>query len=152
MYYGLINRNHLDDIAEAVCDSLGYGSNENANILLIETAGAETNMGNLKDPSIYAGMGITQFDKMPFYDIKTRTRHSDKTKILFDFDIVIDLVEWEDLRYNPLLSLIFTRLKYKLIPDVIPATLELRADYWKKHYNTKAGKGTVEHYMSANKR
>ena len=150
MYYGLINRNQLDDIVEAVCNCLGYGVNGNANVLLIETAGAETNKGTLKDESLGAGMGLTQFDKMPFQDVKDRVRTSDKFKILSDFDIDLDLVEWEDLRYNPLLALLFTRLKYKKIPDEIPKSMPLRAMYWKKHYNTEAGKGTVEHYIKAN--
>ena len=29
-------------------------------------------------------------------------------------------------------------------------TKEGRAKYWKAHYNTELGKGTVEHYLKAN--
>lgn len=150
MYYGLISKKHLEDMSVSVCDCLGYGSNNVAHKLLIETAGAETNHGTIKDPTTYAGMGLTQFDKIPFYDVKNRARHSDKQKIADDFDIVLDLVEWEHLRYNPLLCLIFTRLKYKKIPELIPDTLQGRAEYWKKYYNTEAGKGTIKHYIGAN--
>lgn len=148
--YGLVKPSHLKDIAIDVCDCLGNGTNNNAVFLLMETAGAETGKGTIKDESIGAGMGITQFDKMPFYDVKDRCRDSDKQKLKEYFDIDIDLVEWEDLRYNPLLAMIFTRLKYKKIPEPIPRTTETRAYYWKQHYNTKAGKGTYEHYMQAN--
>lgn len=151
MYYGLIKEEHLKDIAEAVCDSLGYGSNGTANELLVETAMAETHGGTLKDPTLYAGMGITQFDKMPFQDVKDRVRSSDKMKLLQDFDINLDIVEWEHLRYTPLLAMIFTRLKYKKVQEAIPSTLEERADYWKYYYNTLAGKGTAEHYIEANR-
>jgi len=148
--YGLINRHHLNDAIKEVCECLGNGSNNNADKLLYETVGAETSHGNAKDNSKYAGMGITQFDKMPFYDVKSRTRKSNKDKIRDYFNIDIDLIVWEDLRYNPLLSMIFTRLKYKLIPNVIPTTLKERAKYWKIEYNSTLGRGTIEHYIEAN--
>lgn len=66
------------------------------------------------------------------------------------FGIDIELVEWEHLRYNPLLAMLFTRLKYKLIPELVPKSIEARARYWKMFYNSKAGKGTVEHYLEVN--
>ena len=72
----------------------------------------------------------------------------------------ISLVEWEHLRYNPYLSLIFSRLLYRLatrkvdgkyISVPIPLTIEERAKYWKEFYNTEAGKGTPEHYLEMNR-
>jgi hypothetical protein len=147
--YGLIKKEHLEQIAETVCDVLGHGTNRTAIKLLMETAGAETNRGLTKDTSINAGMGITQIDRLPFKDIKDRCREVDKKALKIYLDIDIDLVEWEHLRYNPLLCMIFTRLKYKKIPDLIPDNAEDRADYWKIHYNTVAGKGTIKHYLDA---
>lgn len=148
--YGLINRKQLDEMAYQVCECLGHGVGRYAQNLLIETCGAETHHGRTKDLTKGAGMGIMQIDKLPFHDIKDRVRESDKIKILDYFDIDIDLVAWEHLRYNPLLSLIFARLKYKKIVEVIPDTLEARAMYWKKYYNTIAGKGTLDHYVFSN--
>ena len=150
MNYGLIEENHLKDFSRSVCDCLGYGENGMASMLLVETARAETGAGKVKDTTVGAGMGITQIDKIPFYDILERVRDRDKEKVFNFFGIDLDLIEWEHLRYNPLLCLIFTRLKYKLIPEIIPTLRTKRADYWKKYYNTKAGKGTVAHYISAN--
>ena len=63
----------------------------------------------------------------------------------------LSLIEWEHLRYNPYLSLIFTRLLYRFVKEPIPSTIEDRAKYWKKYYNTEAGKGTPEHYLEMNK-
>lgn len=74
-----------------------------------------------------------------------------KDKILTDLGVDISLVEWEHLRYNPYLSLIFTRLLYRPVTDPIPLTIEERAEYWKEFYNTKLGKGTPEHYLEMNK-
>tara|TARA_R100000388_G_scaffold92724_1_gene76149 strand:+ start:6805 stop:7275 length:471 start_codon:yes stop_codon:yes gene_type:complete len=52
---------------------------------------------------------------------------------------------------NIALQVAFCRLKYRRDKDPIPTTKKARAAYWKKIYNTKLGKGTVEHYMKANK-
>ena len=147
--YGLINQSHLEDMAESVCECLG--GNENVIALLLETAGAETNRGYTKDNTIGAGMGITQIDRLPFLDIKDRLRQKDKESVKQFFDVDVDLVKWEHLRYNPLLALIFTRLKYKKIPESVPSTKEGRAKYWKKHYNSIEGKGTLAHYILATK-
>ena len=46
--------------------------------------------------------------------------------------------------------MIFARLKYILIPETIPTTIEGRAKYWKKFYNSVDGKGTLDHYVYAN--
>jgi len=152
MAYGLTHKSDLQVVAMQVCDCLGHGANGKAIDLLLETAGAETSRGLTRDLSMGAGMGITQIDKLPFQDIKDRCRHADKVSIYDYFDIDLDLVEWEHLRYNPLLCFIFTRLKYKKIPEAIPIKMEDRAKYWKQYYNTVEGKGTQEHYIYENLR
>lgn len=150
-FYGVMDQEHLERIAFEVCECLGHGTNGKAIDILIETAGAETVRATLQDPTKFAGMGVTQFDKLPFEDIQNRTRQKDKDKILETFGINIEWVGWSHLRYNPLLAMIFTRLKYKKIPELIPNTFEDRSAYWKEHYNTKLGKGTIEHYIKSNK-
>ncbi len=151
MHYGLVKKSHFEDMVMAVCECLGHGKNKTAYNLIIETANAETNMGKTEDKSISNGHGITQIDKIGFEDIKARTRDKNKDMVYDSFGIDIDLVEFNDLRYNPLLSAIFTRLKYKFITEEIPSSKKGRAQYWKKYYNTYAGKGTPKHYLAANK-
>jgi len=150
MNYGLINKLQLKEYVKEVCDCLGYGANGVADELLLETAGVETHFGKATDRTIGAGMGITQIDLMPFGDIQNRVKQSDKTKIKMELGIDLDLVGWEHLRYNPFICVLFTRLFYKKIPEEIPIDMRGRAFYWKDYYNTKLGKGTVEHYMKAN--
>lgn len=149
-YYGLTHATDLKLLVVEVCDCLGHGSTGTAVELILETMGAETNRGETKDPTIYAGMGICQFDKMPFQDMKDRTSASNKAKIYETFGISLDLVEWEHLRYSPLLSIIACRLKYLLVKEGIPNTFEGRAMYWKRFYNSMLGKGTTDHYIFAN--
>ena len=149
-YYGLIDEEHAYKCIKVICDCLGYGANENADKLLLETAKAETLLGKAKDNTpLKAGCGLCQFDPMPFEDVKKRSLKY-RDKILEEMKIDIKLVEYEWLAYNPLLSFLFCRLKYKLIPEPIPETIEGRARYWKKYYNSVLGKGTIYHYLQVN--
>tara|TARA_R100001463_G_scaffold42549_1_gene89132 strand:+ start:556 stop:1005 length:450 start_codon:yes stop_codon:yes gene_type:complete len=45
------------------------------------------------------------------------------------------------------------RLHYRRVPKKLPAMgdIEAQARYWKTFYNTKLGKGTIEHFIKANK-
>ena len=151
MNYGVINLKRIDEDAQIICDCIGHGLYETAKEMIIETAVAETGLGQIEDKTTGAGMGLTQFDELPFNDIKNRSIKL-RAKMLKDLKIDISLVEWDDLRYNQFLALLFTRLHYWLKGDPIPKTLEERAKYWKLHYNTKFGKGTVEHYLEMNRK
>tara|TARA_Y100001938_G_scaffold151019_1_gene245165 strand:+ start:7710 stop:8177 length:468 start_codon:yes stop_codon:yes gene_type:complete len=51
---------------------------------------------------------------------------------------------------NIALASAFCRIYYRRKPGAIPKTLPARAQYWKEHYNTYKGKGTVDHYVATN--
>ena len=54
----------------------------------------------------------------------------------------------EELEWDLFLSILTARLRYRVVPEALPSssnTLAL-ALYWKKHYNTPAGAGTVEQF------
>jgi len=55
------------------------------------------------------------------------------------------------VKTNIAVAVCMCRFHYRRVPSAIPKTKEGRAKYWKKHYNTKLGKGTIEHYLEANK-
>ena len=159
MNYGVINLKRIDEDAQMICDCIGLGKYGTAKQMIIETAIAETGLGQIEDKTVDAGMGITQFDDKPFQDIRDRSIKL-RDKILKELHIDISLVEWDDLRYNQFLALLFTRLLYwlaarkvndKYVSIPIPQTIEERAEYWKEFYNTKLGKGTVEHYLEMNR-
>ena len=147
MQYGLTNRTNLYDMVDDVVACLGGG--ENAKKLLLETAAAETGLGEAVDTSWWTGIGLMQFDKIGFDDVKLRTSAHVRQKVRECFGIDISRAEHTDLRWSPLLSLVFARLKYRLVPTPIPSTLQGRANYWKKWYNSELGKGTPEHYIDS---
>ena len=55
------------------------------------------------------------------------------------------------VKTNIAVAICMCRFHYRRVPSAIPKTKEGRAKYWKKHYNTELGKGTIEHYLKANK-
>lgn len=144
MNYGYLG--NFKEQAKKICDCLGYSSSGKAHLLMLETACAETGLGQIKDKTVGAGLGLTQFDKLPFKDTKNRGMRY-RAKIKAELGIDIQLVKWEHLRYSPFLALLFTRIFYLLRKGKVPDTLEGRARYWKKYYNTRLGKGTPEHYI-----
>lgn len=147
MLYGLTPDMNLVNMATRVCDVLGHGRHRKAVNLLLETTAAETQFGTFPDTTTESGHGITQFDRIGFEDTQRRTRLSDKRKIQKEFGYNISRVKIKELDEDPLLSLIFCRLKYKLRTEEIPDDLVSRAVYWKRFYNSSMGKGTVEHYL-----
>lgn len=150
--YGFVSDELAVKMAKKICDTIGHGKYQTAVHMIIETAVAETGLGKIEDKTpLSAGMGITQFDKIPFSDIRDRSIKL-RPIILKELGVDISIVEWNELKYNLFLSLLFTRLLYWLKGDPIPQTIEQRAAYWKLHYNTKLGKGTPEHYLMMNQK
>lgn len=146
--YGLDNKAPVKMLATMVCNVLGNGVNSTAVALMVETSCAETLMGKFEDQTPNgAGRGLCQVDPIGFIDVVQRTRDHHKVKTLLNLGYDLDKCSHTDLDNDPVLALIFCRLHYKLKPEVIPASLVGRAQYWKKHYNTVAGKGTIEHYI-----
>jgi len=151
MNYGYVDDTLAVQMARKICHCIGPGKYNTAVHMIIETAVAETGLGRIEDKTDGAGMGITQFDKIPFSDIRDRSIKL-RPIILKELGVDISKVDWDDLRYNIFLSLLFARLLYWLKGEPIPKNIEERAAYWKLHYNTKLGKGTPEHYLMMNEK
>lgn len=147
-YYGLESISHALRLAEQVCAVLGHGHHQVAINMLLETAAAETHLGQYQDPTPNgAGHGLTQIDAIALKDVQARTRARHKQKIQNAFGLCLDELTLADLQSNPLAALVVTRCFYLLIADPIPPYLHQRAHYWKRHYNTAAGKGTAAGYQ-----
>lgn len=145
-HYGLKDDKHAVDIATNVVRVFGGG--HKAIQAMIGLCCVETNLGRYPDahPDKW-GVGLTQFDQIGFDDVKARTRNKDKIKLKNEFGYDLKELELADLADDPVLAICMARLKYKLIPSEIPADKLGQAKYWKRHYNTEAGKGTVEKYL-----
>jgi len=150
MYYGTLKEEHTIEIAKKVVRVLGGG--KNALSLITETAMQETVMGCYRDRSgCGAGIGLCQCDPIAFHDTQERTSLDVKNTIRARFGVDVDSVGHRELAFSPLLSLLWCRMHYLLRPGAIPDTVEGRAAYWKKWYNSEIGKGTEDDYLcSAN--
>lgn len=154
-YYGLGDQFTAVTLAKRVCNALGNGNNNTANRLLLETCAAETVLGTYKDPTErYAGAGLSQVDESTFDWLKEKFQsRPEVVNALYDeFGFTLSKVQYVELELSPLLALVFARLRYRTVADEIPGTIRGRAEYWKKHYNSSAGKGTVEHYIEQAKK
>lgn len=150
--YGLFPMDDLHQMAKEVCDGIN-GPGEYADRsakFLVEIAMTETKGGTYWDKTKYAGMGITQIDKIGFTDTIKRTRARRKEQILDYFGVDLDTLDWVELRHNPRLCFLITRLFLMLRPGAIPVAEKERAAYWKRWYNTRAGKGTIAHFLKSN--
>ena len=145
-YYGLRDKAHLVSCVEKAIRVFGGGYKANA--ILKETSAAESHCGTYPDRhETTLGVGVTQFDEIGLKDLIMRTRKKDRRKLSQYYNIDLDLVRLADLAYNPELAFALTRLKYKLRPEPIPSTLDGRAWYWKKFYNSVYGDGTPAGYI-----
>lgn len=147
-FYGVHSAQHLRLIISRVCAALGNGKLSTVDNQLEESCCAESQFATYQDPTPNgAGRGVGQCDLIAFNDVIARTRSKDKAKVAHVFGYKLHKLKHEQLDNDPLLAIIIMRLHYKLIPDVIPETVAKRARYWKKFYNTEAGRGTEEHYI-----
>lgn len=147
--FGIVSMAHLDLVIQDVCDTLGNGGNNNADLTLKEICCQETLLGMFPDRSVYGeGAGATQFDQVGFDDVKDRVREKDRQKVINRYRIDVKKVFLRELDFNPLLTFIFTRLKYLKITAPIPTTLAGRADYWKLNWNSDEGAGHPHEYVS----
>lgn len=148
-YYGLISRQQALDTAIAVNDIISPNSGANGVLMILESCAAETLLGTHKDLTNYsAGTSIAQIDNGTFIWLRDKYgKSSVANRINEHFDIDIRRVQYFELEHNPLLGMIWCRLRYLTVSEPIPDTLDGRAAYWKKWYNSTEGKGTPEGYI-----
>ena len=147
-YYGVNSLNHVKRLARIVVN--GLGGSENVYYQMLGTAAVETHCGQYPDDNPKSlGVGLYQHDQIRIDDIQQEgeQRHFDIVKNLWGYDI--PSIKLAELAYDPLLSTICARLGYKRIPEACPSNILDQAVYWKKYWNTGAGKGTIEHYLDS---
>ena len=145
-----ITREVLELVVRPTLKGLGLHSDA-AESLLLGTCLAETGLRELEQ-----GRGGKQGPALGFWQMEPAT-HDDLWKNFLEYrpdlqqkllQVAIEnkdhLLVW-NLRYAAAMA----RLKYLIAPGPIPDTVEGQADYWKRHYNTPAGAGTVKHYLEA---
>ena len=124
---------------------------EDAASLIFETGNAESRYMALEQMGGGPALGFFQCEPATMHDcidnyIKYRP---ELEKSLMSLGYMPEDPEFS-LKTNIAVQVFFCRIKYRRDKDPIPSTVQGRAKYWKKVYNTEGGKGTVEHYLKAN--
>lgn len=144
---------HVKEIAEEVLYRMDKYSDD-ALALVLRTGMAESGYRTLKQMGGGPAIGFFQVEPNTARDVldnyvQFRPQYQNILKSLgFDFDNI----EFS-LLSNIAVQVVFCRLQYLRYPKKIPSwdDVESQAKYWKKAYNTELGKGTIEHFVKADK-
>ena len=127
---------------------------DNARDLIYKTGKAESGYRALEGYGNNPAIGFWQVEPFTMFDTidnYINYRPELKTKI---YSLGYDDAEAEiRLMSNMSLQVAFCRLKYRRDKYELPSMddIEAQAKYWKRVYNSKEGRGTVEHFIKANK-
>jgi len=145
-----LDKNQLKDLIEKVLNFLDMHSDAAVNLLL-GTAAQESHLGTyIKQIGNGPALGIFQMEPATEKDIwdsylKYRFEIADK---IFDISGVEEPSPLH-LQGNLIYQIVMARLHYRRKRDPLPSAgdeLGLAA-YWKNHYNTSKGKGTIEEFV-----
>lgn len=109
--------------------------------LLLGTAAQESRFGTFLR-QLQGGPALGAFQMEPATFDWLRDRYSGRYDL---YGRRVEELEW-DLRF----AIVMARLRYRVMPEPLPDTIDLRdlGGYWKRHYNTVHGRGTVEEFIA----
>ena len=143
-------------IKKIIKDSLEFINldSEDARDLIYKTGKAESGYKTLQQYGGGPALGFFQMEPATCRDIwdnyaMYRPKYRDKLYALGFDEGALNF----RLMSNIGLQVALCRLHYRRVPSSLPkkGNIEAQAKYWKKHYNSHLGKGTVKHFMEANK-
>jgi hypothetical protein len=137
-----------------MADASGLPLNTDAAaFLLLGTAAAESKLGKyLKQYPAGPAVGIYQIEPRTFEDMMVWVNLSDqRSAALKPFLSIKPYPHVRQLIGNLFLATAASRLYYWRITSPLPQSDDLpgMAQYWKRYYNTEAGKGTPEKFIQA---
>lgn len=139
-----INNRQLRDIITEVLTEVDLHSDAAVELLML-TAAQESHLGTyLKQIGNGPALGIFQMEPATEEDIfRNYIQFRPKYKELITRYTTID---GNDLRDNFAYQIIMARLHYRRVKESLPDAEDIEglARYWKDHYNTRLGKGSVE--------
>lgn len=154
----MINITQIRSLVKSTCNGLGDKfASDDAVTLILETGMVESRyiylrqLGDGPARSFWQIEPATAIDNLNHY-----LSHRKKLMAKCAETSLVDLKYWQSydektwekiLEINLSAAIIMARLKFWRVPKPMPNTLEGRAKYWKKYYNTDQGKGTEEKYI-----
>jgi len=137
-----MTRGELAQIIEEALTPLGLSS-ERALSLLLGTCAVESGFGRYRRQlNNGPARGIYQMEPATFRWL--RTKYGRRYPAVSEYSFA-------DQEHDDHQASVMARLRYLAVPDPLPASHDVigQAHYWRRHYNTYLGAGTVEKYMKA---
>jgi hypothetical protein len=136
-------------VIEPVLASFGLLS-DSAIKLLLGTAAAESTLGLKLVQTVGPALGIYQCEPATHDDVIRRvsSRKPEYLQVLAQWAPQFSATQ---LPGNLYYATAICRLHYWLVPHKLPSPDDVvaLAGYWKQHYNTHLGAGTVQHFIDA---
>jgi len=151
-------RNEIVPLIKDVCMELTGHAYDNEVRLLLGTAAAESVLIHRVQIGGGPARGIWQMEYDTAYDIfvnylahRVISRFQNLSQLWLELSLTFFVPFPEEfahhLEHYDDFACAMARIHYLRDPERIPERLEDQAAYWKRAYNTLAGKGTVEHYL-----
>lgn len=128
-------RRTLQNVDSALCSDAAIN-------LLLGTAAQESKFGEYIRQIRGPALGVFQMEPATFDWLRD--------KYSLKYPAVLKARMAEELEWDLFLSILTARLRYRVIPEALPSSSDVLALalYWKQHYNTPAGAGTVEEFIA----
>ena len=141
----------IEDVLERM-EEVGLPKTQEAVDLIYETGMTETGYRHLEQMGGGPAVSFFQIEKNTIKDIFDNYVIYRKPLIacLYKLGFIEEYPNFSVMT-NIAVAIAFCRIYYRRQPGSIPDTIENRAIYWKQLYNTEGGKGTIKHYLKANK-
>tara|TARA_R110002020_G_scaffold235315_1_gene447459 strand:- start:3418 stop:3909 length:492 start_codon:yes stop_codon:yes gene_type:complete len=151
----LLNEPQIKDLIQRVMESMDLYSPE-ALDLVYKTGKVESGykyIRQIKGPA----RGLFQCESWVAVDIcknylayrkKLMQKVAKATKVKLSYFTDPQEKDWDFiLETNIAAQIAMCRLHYRRIPKPLPSSPEGQANYWKKYYNSMAGRGTIEDFL-----
>ena len=152
----MLNESQVKDLIERILKSVDLYSQE-ALDLVYKTGKVESGykyLRQIKGPA----RGLFQCEPWVSVDIcknyleyrkDLMRKVADATMVKLSYFVDPKEEDWDFLlETNVAVQIAMCRLHYRRIPKPLPSSAEGQAEYWKKYYNSMAGRGTVEDFLA----
>lgn len=155
-----MDKHQLRELIKETLTEIGLYSKEAEN-LLMGTAAQESRLGHyIQQLNSGPALGMFQMEPNTLKDIwknflPARKHITRMIMLACGYGSVFDpymkinhiMPKPDTLRWNLKFAICMARVHYLRVKEPIPSTVEEQALYWKVHYNTHLGKGTVEEFI-----
>jgi hypothetical protein len=151
VFTDMIEKQQLRELITKILKEVDYYSPEAVELMMM-TAAVESRLGSYLRQVDGPALGIFQMEPGTELDIwHNYLKYRDGlSEMVANYSVGF---RKDELEWNLAYQIIMTRIHYFRVPQALPPVDDITgmAWYWKKHYNSKLGKGTVDKAVKAYK-